>query len=195
MSAAEGQAAADLGVKVSRIEADLVELASFQERMHVLKALAARRGLALPERGRVVTARDTLVLCVRPQRWLLLSAPAGAGVAAARWQEPCSGTAAVLDCSSALVALQVTGPSAREALVRGCRLDLDAAIFPPGAAAATIIAQVSAIIAALPSGFLLLTPATTGRHFREWLSTAAGAFGLAPSSDVNVTALSGESFP
>jgi sarcosine oxidase subunit gamma len=187
------QSGVDAGITVAEVQVDLVELAALRERMQVLKALAARRGLALPECGRSVTARDTLVLCVRPQRWLLLSAPAPAGVAAGRWQEACAGTAAVLDCSSALLALHVSGPAAREALARGCRLDLDSAKFPPGTAAATIIAQVSAIIAALPSGFLLLTPATTGRHFREWLSAAASPFGLASSPNANVAALSGES--
>jgi heterotetrameric sarcosine oxidase gamma subunit len=193
VSAPEVRPGADASIRLDEVQVDLVELAALRERMQVLKALAARRGLSLPERGRLVTARDSLVLCVRPLRWLLLSAPAPAGVAAGRWQEACAGTAAVLDCSSALLALHLSGPGAREALARGCRLDLDTATFPPGTAAATIIAQVSVIIAALPSGFLLLTPATTGRHFREWLSAAAGPFGLASSTNVNVAALSGES--
>jgi sarcosine oxidase subunit gamma len=186
------QPRADAGVTLAEVLVDLVELAPLRERMQVLKALAARRGLTLPEHGHIVTARDSLVLCVRPQRWLLLSAPAPTGVAAGRWQEACAGTAAVLDCSSALLALHVSGPGSREALARGCRLDLDGAMFPAGTAAATLIAQVSAIIAALPSGFLLLTPATTGRHFREWLSAAASPFGLASSASVKVSALSGE---
>jgi sarcosine oxidase subunit gamma len=192
VSAPEGQSGAAAGVTVAEVSTDVVELAALRERLQVLKALAGRRGMALPERGRVVAIRDTLALCVRPQRWLLLSSPAAAGVAAAHWQQVSAGAAAALDLSSALLALHVSGPRARHALVRGCRLDLDPAVFPPGTAAATLIAQVSALIAALPSGFLLLTPATTGRHFRDWLSAAARPFGLAPPTSVTVASLSGE---
>lgn len=192
MSAPDGQLGAAAGVTVAEVSADVVELAALRDRLHVLKALATRRGMALPEHGRVVAIRDTLALCVRPQRWLFLTSPADAGVAAARWQEACVGVAAALDVSSAFLVLYVAGARARDALVRGCRLDLDAAAFPPGAAAATPIAQVSAVIAALPSGFLLLTPATTGRHFRDWLSAAARPFGLAPPTNATVAGLSGE---
>jgi len=177
---------------VGEARLDVVELAALRDRLQVLKTLAARRGLALPERGRIMVTREALVLCVRPQRWLFLSAPATTGAAAARWQEACGGMAAAVDLSSALLGLHVDGPRAREALARGCRLDLDPAVFPFGTAAATLIAQVSAIVAALPSGFLLLTPATTGRHFRDWLSGAARPFGLGARADVTVASLSGE---
>jgi sarcosine oxidase gamma subunit len=64
-------------------------------------------------------------------------------------------------------------------LARGCRLDLDPVEFPAGHAAATHMAQVSVIIAALPSGIMLLTPATTARHVREWLASTAQPFGFA----------------
>jgi hypothetical protein len=41
-------------------------------------------------------------------------------------------------------------------------------------------------------GMLILTPASTARHFREWLEGAARPFGLAPGAEVSVTALSGD---
>jgi len=44
----------------------------------------------------------------------------------------------------------------------------------------------------LAAGWLLLTPATTARHFREWLSAAAGPFGMASRTGVTVATLSGE---
>jgi heterotetrameric sarcosine oxidase gamma subunit len=180
-------------ITLAVIRADVVELAALRERAHVLKALAARRGLTLPPLGRVVAARGTLALCVRPERWLLLSAPTTAGVAASRWQQACTGVAAAVDLSSGLSGVYLAGPQAREALARGCRLDLDPRVFPAGHAAATIIAQVAAILAALPAGMLILTPASTARHFREWLEGAARPFGLAPGAEVSVAALSGDS--
>ena len=195
MSAADARPGFDAtaGVTLAAAAADMTELAALRDREQVLKALAARRGIGLPPLGRIVAARDTLVLSVRPGRWLLLTPPGAPGATAAQWQEACAGTAAVIDLSSALVMLQVAGPNAREALLRGCRLDLDPEVFPAGHAAATAMAQVAALLAALPSGMLILTPASTGRHFREWLAAAARPFGLAPRGDVTVAALSGES--
>ena len=192
MSVPEVQAGSVAGVTVAGVSVDVVEIAALRERLHVLKALAARRGLALPEHGRILTIRDTLVLCVRPQRWLMLSPPMAAGAAASRWQEACVGTAAAVDLSSALLALHVAGPQAREALARGCRLDLDPAAFPAGTAAATAIGQVSVVLGALPFGLLLLTPSTTGRHFRDWLSAAARPFGLDPVKNVTFASLCGD---
>jgi len=181
------------GVALGSCPADIVELAALREREYVLKALTGRRGVSLPHFGRLAAAGDTLALCVRPQRWLLLSAPLAPGLTAAAWQAPCAGMAAVVDLSSALVAVHLSGPRAREALARSCRLDLDPDVFPPGHAAATIMAQVGAILAAVPAGMLILTPASTARHLHEWLVSAARPFGLAPRADVSVAALAGGS--
>jgi sarcosine oxidase subunit gamma len=129
---------------------------------------------------------------VRPERWLLLSAPAAPAAAAHTWQSLCSGQAAVVELSSALSALLLGGVAARTVLTRGCRLDLDPEVFPPGHAAATIMAQVSVIVAALPAGVLLLTPASTARHFREWLTAVAAPFALAPYTEMSFPELCGD---
>ena len=182
-----------VGVTLATALSDVVELAALRDRAQVLKTLAARRALNLPSFGRVAIARDTLALCVRPERWLLLAPPASPDVTASLWQRACEGVAAAVDLSSGLVALHLDGPHAREALARGCRLDLDPDVFPAGHAAATIIAQVSTILAAVPAGMLILTPTSTARHFQAWLARAARPFGLAARADVTVGALSGDS--
>ena len=115
-------------------------------------------------------------LSVRPDRWLLLSPPSAPGEAAKKWATRCAGCAATVDLSSAFAAFELSGNSAREMLARGCRLDLDPAAFPEGHAAATIMAQVSVILANLGPAFLLLTPSTTARHFDEWLRCDGPAF-------------------
>jgi sarcosine oxidase gamma subunit len=78
-------------------------------------------------------------------------------------------------------------------LARGCRLDLEAGAFPAGRAAATIMVQVPAILARLTAGMLLLTPATTARHLREWLVETSQPFGLALAPDASVSTLCAES--
>jgi sarcosine oxidase subunit gamma len=91
--------------------------------------------------------------------------------------------------------LYLTGPAVPEVLARGCRLDLHPAAFVPGSAAASSMAQVPVTIAALSVGWLLLTPASTARHFSEWLTATAGPFGFAPAAGVTVASLSGERTP
>jgi sarcosine oxidase subunit gamma len=180
------------GLSCAPLAADIIELAALRDRTQVVKALAARRGLTFPPTGRVSIGRDMLVLCVRPERWLLLTAPASNGAALGSWRGACEGCAALVEHSSGLTALHLSGPAVREVLARSCRLDLHPDAFVPGSAAATQMAQVSVLLAALPGGWLLLTPATTARHFAEWLSAAAGPFGFLAAAGVTVANLLGE---
>jgi len=181
------------GVVLASSPADLVELAAFRERAGDLGQLAAEQSLALPGLGGIATRPDGLTLSVRPGRWLLVSPPTAAGERAARWAEASRGRCAVVDLSSALKAFLLRGPAIREMLARACRLDLDASAFPVGRAAATIMVQVPAILARLTPGMLLLTPATTAQHLREWLVEASRPFGLALASDATVSELCKES--
>ena len=146
---------------------DIVELAALRGRAQELATLAERRGLTLPAMGRLTVAGDQMALCIRPQRWLLLTS-VRPGVAA-EWCAACAGVGVAVDLSSSLAAFSVTDPTYCAAFALGCRLDLDSQVFPAGHAAATIVAQVSVILARRAAGLLLLTPATTARHFREWL--------------------------
>ena len=167
------------GVRLRQCGTDIVQLASFRGRARDLETIASRRGLQLPAFGQVASATDQMAVCVRPERWLLLTPSAAPGANATNWQAACSGCAVALDLSAALVALHLSGSAVLDVLVRGCRLDLDPEVFPAGSAAATIMAQVSVTVMALSSGVLLLTPATTARHLYEWLANAARPFGFA----------------
>jgi heterotetrameric sarcosine oxidase gamma subunit len=185
-------AGAPTGLSCASLPADVIELAALRDRIHVLRTLGGRRGLGFPQFGRIASARDTVVLCTRPERWLLLTAPAAPGAALSLWRGACAGCAAAVELSSALTVLYLTGPAVREVLARGCRLDLHADAFTAGSAASTHVAQVPVTLAALAGGWLVLTPSTTARHFREWLSATAGPFGFASRSGVTVATLSGE---
>jgi heterotetrameric sarcosine oxidase gamma subunit len=165
------------GLCIGRCAVDLVEIGAWRGRARELSLAAGAHGVTLPQFGQSAATPDRLVVCVRPERWLLLEQPAAPGAAAAQWQTACAGAGAAIDLSSALAALHVQGPATCDLLARGCRLDLGPGMFPAGRAAATIVAQVSIILVALRSGLLLLTPATTARHLHEWLESAARAFG------------------
>lgn len=194
MSGPESPAAApgSAGITLAACRADIVELAAFRERTADLERLAAEHDIPLPGHGGVTAASGRLILSVRPGRWLLLAPPASPGSAAASLQQAARGRAALVDLSSALAAFHVTGPAVPEMLARACRLDLDGGVFPVGRAAATIMVQVPAILARLAPGMLLLTPATTARHFRDWLVATSQPFGLALAGDATVSKLCGE---
>ena len=188
MSAPE--VAAARGVWLAGCDCDVVELSTY-----ALAAPDARRrvaGVELAPFGHVSKGAGHLVLSVRPGRWLLLSATAAPGVTAADWAAACAPQGAVVDLSSALTALVLAGPKLREALARGCRLDLAPREFQSGQAAATIIAQVAVTLAMLPGCLLLLTPASTAQHLREWLVATAEPFGLRRVPGVSFTDVCGE---
>jgi heterotetrameric sarcosine oxidase gamma subunit len=177
------------GVRVAAIElrscaTDIVEIAPLRGRADEIASLVHARGSMLPPCGHLAATSDRWVLCVRPERWLLLEPRRAPGVSAARWEHDCTGVGTAVDLSSGLTVLDLAGPAAREALARGCRLDLRPGRFPAGRAARTLMAQVPVILAARSSGVLLLTPSTTARHFREWLTATASSFGLVPRSDL-----------
>jgi sarcosine oxidase subunit gamma len=170
------------GVQISDYRTDVIEIAAFRGRVRELEGIAAARGLSLPGFGRVVSTGRWLTLSVRPERWLVLQAATVAGSRAAQWHTACSGLGAAIDQSSALSVLHLAGSSARELLARSCRVDMHETVLPTGRVIATTMAQVAVIIAAIPSGLLVLTPATTARHFREWLLASARLCGLLPQS-------------
>ena len=173
---------------------DIVELAARRGQCEKLAAVGARRELPLPAFGRATVSGGHLAISVRPERWLLMSPPTTPGLAGAAWQQECAGTAAVIDLSSALAVFYLAGADSAEVLARGCRLDLHPTVFPTGCATATTIAQVAVIIVRLPAARLLLTPATTARHFAEWLAATGEPFGISQAGAVPFAALSGEQF-
>jgi heterotetrameric sarcosine oxidase gamma subunit len=181
------------GITLASCPADIVELAAFREGARDLERIAAGQNVTLPAPGGLLADSGSLALCVRPERWLIVAPPASPGDSVARWAEASHDRGAVVDLSSALVAFLIEGPAADEMLTRACRLDLDAGAFPVGRAAATIMVQVPAILARLTPGMLLLTPATTAQHLREWLVEASRPFGLAQVTDAAVSELCEES--
>jgi len=185
--------APEAGIALAACPADLVELVAFRKRDGDLGQLAAGRGLTLPGPGEIVARPEGLTLSVRSGRWLLLSRPVAPGESANRWAEASHGRCAVVDLSSAMAAFLLWGPAVGEMLARACRLDLEPGAFPAGRAAATIMVQVPAILARLTPGMLLLTPATTALHLREWLVDASRPFGFALAADATVSELCGES--
>lgn len=172
--------------------AAIVELAALRGRAIELAMIAAEHGCALPPLGRAVRSGGQLTLSVRPERWLVLQSSDARATSCAQWEAACAGAGTAVELSSGLAVLQLCGPEAAAVLARSCRLDLDPQCFPPGRAAATIVAQVPTVIVAMPRGLLLLTPSTTVRHFCEWLLATGRPFGIEAARDVSLADLLAE---
>ena len=178
---APSPATAVAGVAMAAWAAEVIEVAALRAGTAAAERFGRACGEPLPAFGCARIDSAALALCVRPSRWLLV-APRSAALASARaatWSAGCGAQVAVTELSSALAAFIAAGPRLREMLARGCRLDLDAQVFPPGSAAASLMVQVPVVLAALPRGMLLLTPSSTAQHFAEWFAAAARPFGLA----------------
>jgi sarcosine oxidase subunit gamma len=106
-------------------------------------------GLRLPERpGTTETDGEIVVYCLRPRDWLILS-PDGdgrRGGTAGEARLRLAGLAAAIDQSHARVVLRLTGEGARRLLQGGVGVDLDPAVFAPGAMAQTAINGIAVLI-------------------------------------------------
>jgi sarcosine oxidase subunit gamma len=89
--------------------------------------------------------------------------------------------AAVSDQSDGLAVLRISGPRARDALIKGVGLDLHPRAFGPGDAAVTVIAHIGAQLWQLddrPTYELAAYRSFTGSLWR-WLEASAAEFGCA----------------
>ena len=98
MSAPEARAVPGTapGLQLESSASDIVELAALRGRGCDVERIALGRGVQLPALGRTRVATDHLALCVRPERWLILTPPASAGASAAVWQAACAGLGVLL---------------------------------------------------------------------------------------------------
>ncbi|HEX2726766.1 MAG TPA: sarcosine oxidase subunit gamma family protein [Beijerinckiaceae bacterium] len=140
------------------------------------KALADLLGIAPPTRPTVARGRGGDLVWAGPGQWLLVSETRDiASQAATRL----GGLAAVADQSAARAVLRLSGPRVRDALAKGCLLDLHPRAFRPGDAALTSIAHIGVHLWQsddLPTYDVAVFRSMAG-SFWSWLSTSADEYG------------------
>ncbi|NKX51882.1 sarcosine oxidase subunit gamma family protein [Arthrobacter deserti] len=140
-------------------------------------ALEAAAGVALPARVGQVTgeAGGTAVLWLGPDEYLLV-APEGTGaaaLAAALGDEP----GAVVDLSANRTTLELTGPSARLVLEKGCPADLHPRVFGPGSAITTVLGAVPVLLWQTgEQAYRILPRASFADYTARWLLDAMTEF-------------------
>jgi heterotetrameric sarcosine oxidase gamma subunit len=107
-----------------------------------VEAALAGHGLALLRGPNSATGEATRLLWLGPDEWLLVE-----NVTLTRISEnPGQSRISVTDVSHGRAALRLRGPHVRDALAKGCSLDLDPRAFATGRCAQTAIGRISVIL-------------------------------------------------
>lgn len=143
--------------------------------------LRALYDLEVPTRPAIARGRDLELAWTGPEQWLAVSADRAV---AGRLAGELEGLAAVSDQSDARAVLRLSGPKAREALAKGCPLDLHPRAFRPGDTALTAIAHVGVQLWQVDDAptFDLLVARSMAASFWRWLFASSREFGLATMS-------------
>ena len=133
-------------------------------------------GLDLPQEVGAVGAGELRALCTGPSDWLLvapgsLSLPARGAIEADCVRE----CLALVDLSSGLSVLEVSGPGTRQVLAKGCGLDFDLRSFAHPQCTRTRLAQLAVVIDAHEGGdaFDLCVARSHASWLKEWLTDSA----------------------
>ena len=143
----------------------------------VAERVGAALGVPLPTTPNTVGSKgQRSILWLAPDEWLVVDEGSAATEREVRAAfAPDWG--AVTDVSANRVLFELSGPSARDTLARGCPLDLHPRVFRPGTCAQTLLARTAVIVwqtDAAPT-FRLLVRASFAEHVRRWLSDATSA--------------------
>lgn len=135
-------------------------------------------GFEEPARPAVVHGRGLDLAWAGPEQWLAVSADRAV---VGRLAGELEGLAAVSDQSDARAVLRLSGPKAREALAKGCPIDLHPRVFRAGDTAITAVAHIGVQLWQVDDEptFDLLVARSMAASFWRWLFASSREFGLA----------------
>ncbi|MFF7768499.1 sarcosine oxidase subunit gamma [Streptomyces massasporeus] len=141
-------------------------------------------GAPLPRRcGDTTASGPRTILWLGPDEWLVLSPPEEA--AASREPEAValrdalgSDPGSVVDVSANRTTLELSGPSARQVLEKGCPLDLHPRAFGPGRAMSTTVGPVAVLLWQVDDAptYRLLPRSSFADYLARWLVDAMSEF-------------------
>lgn len=150
----------------------------------VAERIRALCGLDTPAGPRRVAGADIAFTGVGPGAWLAVAPHDIDAAWPARLGAALAGVASVVDQSGGRAIARLGGPRAADLLAKGCFVDLHPSVFPPGAAASTLLAQVSVTLARIDAAeFELAIPRSFTAAFAHWLGVAAAEYGLSLQPD------------
>jgi heterotetrameric sarcosine oxidase gamma subunit len=148
----------------------MIELAAFGRGESLRDEVSHALGIALPAAGGSAETSGIAALSVGPGRWLLI-APEGAAGGVPEIEDE---RAVVTDLTGGRTVLTLAGPRAAQTLMKGTAIDLDPAVFAPGAVAVTALAHMPAIIWRRDVGYDVIVPRSYAASLLEWMLRAGG---------------------
>jgi len=136
-------------------------------------------GLDLPAGPKRVSKDGLSLIGTAPDQWLAIAEGQAARKTLDELAGALSGLATTADISDGKAVLRVSGPRVRDALVKGCSLDLDPRAFKPGDAATTPVALIDCQIWQIDEtpSYELAVPSSFAGSFWHWLTASAAEFG------------------
>lgn len=138
-------------------------------------------GAPLPRRcGDTATSGRHTLLWLGPDEWLVLSSRADAGTVTAQVRQALDGApGSVVDVSANRTTLELSGPSAREVLEKGCPMDLHPRVFGPGHAVSTTVGPIPVLLWQTDDApaYRLLPRSSFADYLARWLIDAMSEYG------------------
>ncbi|MFM9441360.1 sarcosine oxidase subunit gamma [Streptomyces acidiscabies] len=137
-------------------------------------------GVSLPrESGRTTTSGPHTATWSGPDEWLIISSGEPAPLTADLKESLGTDPGSVVDLSANRTTLQLTGPSARAVLEKGCPLDLHPRAFAPGRAVSTTVGPVPVLLWQVDDAptYRLFPRASFADYLGRWLIDAMEEFG------------------
>ncbi len=165
-------------VAVAGIGARKGQTAALSER------IAERTGLILPQTPQLVGRDHIGFVWTAPNQWLAMSDGEDGAAFAADLARDLAGLASVTDQTDGRAMLRLSGPRVRDALAKGCMLDLDARVFKQGHTAITLIALLTSQITRLEDTddhlpvFEIAVMRSFAGNLWHWLEASSAEFGL-----------------
>lgn len=174
----EGSAAGPYGVRLREVPFLTMAGLRLDPESAYAGALVEAAGVPLPGGcGETTgTADGTAILWQGPQEFLLL-APDGSDAVGKLKAALGDAPGAVVDLSANRTTLELTGPSARFVLEKGCPLDLHPRVFRPGGAVSTVLGRVPVLLWQVDeTTYRILPRASFADYTARWLLDAMTEF-------------------
>ena len=157
----------------------LASLIGGRDRTGLAAAAKTAFGLDLPDRPACVTAGAVSAIGIGPGKWLLLAEQSRAAGFVTETQRALGGLGSVVDQSDGRGVIRLSGPRARDTLAKGLPIDLHPAVFGPGDAASSFIAQIAVTIWQVDAAptYDIAAPRSFAGSFLHWLGESAAVFG------------------
>ncbi len=137
-------------------------------------------GVEVPtEANTVVDSKDYRIYWLGPDEWLIVTPPGQQTALKAKLEKALDGVfSSVVDNSSGLTMIHVTGEHAAELLATDCPLDLHPRAFQPGQCAQTRLSKAGMTLSPLAdgAGFEVIIRRSFADYLLLWLQDAAIAF-------------------